>query len=452
VFAISASINQVGASGGSWGLHIVLTANQTNSVNISTPLSVSDGLRLADISIAAGAGPFSLGDSTLHALDLLMGGIFSQTHTFVNNSANPATINPNVRWRLAGGGVHHFVFDGSGDWVVSNYLLNASSSLITITKQGPGTMTWTGGTVPNAQANGFIQGPVVIDGGALILRSPDLLTNMLAPQNITNNGTRLEYAASGSETLPGVISGSGALLVSSGTLTLSGTNTYVGPNTVSGGTLFINGSNAASSTVVYGGVLGGAGTLSGAVTLSAGTILAPGASAGSIGTLTINNDLSIGGDLTFEVNKSLSPSNDLVIVSGVLTNTGAGTLTISNLGPAIAPGDKFVLFSEPLQNGGALTVTCAGVTWTNNLSVDGSITVIPVEPPELSFVRIGNNLQFSWNSILGTYKLQAQTNDLEVGLATNWSDYPGGATNPVTVPIDSSTATLFFRLVSTGGP
>jgi hypothetical protein len=162
--------------------------------------------------------------------------------------------------------------------------------------------------------------------------------------------------------------------------------------------------------------------------------------------------LSIGGDLAFDVNKSLSISNDLVIVSGVLTNTGTGTVTVSNLGPALAPGDRFILFSGPLQNGGALTVTGAGATWGNNLSVDGSVTVISVERPELSFVRVGNTLRLSWNSIFGTYKLQAQTNGLDIGLGTNWSDYPGGATNPVIVPIDSTTATLFLRLISTGGP
>ena len=112
--------------------------------------------------------------------------------------------------------------------------------------------------------------------------------------------------------------------------------------------------------------------MNGPVTLDPGTTLAPGA---SVGTLTINSDLSIGGNLAIEVNKSLSPSNDLVVVSGLLTNTGTGTLTVANLGPALAVGDKFTLFSQPVVNGAALTVTGAGANWTNNLAVDGSISV-----------------------------------------------------------------------------
>ena len=122
----------------------------------------------------------------------------------------------------------------------------------------------------------------------------------------------------------------------SGTLTLF-TNSYSGTTTVSNGTLVINGDNFAASTYVAAGTLGGTGTFYGPVMLDPGTTLAPGA---FVGTLTINSDLSIGGNLAIEVNKSLSPPNDLVVVSGVLTNTGTGTLTVANLGPALAVGDK----------------------------------------------------------------------------------------------------------------
>jgi autotransporter-associated beta strand protein len=229
-----------------------------------------------------------------------------------------------------------------------------------------------------------------------------------------------------------------------GTLTLTATNSYLGNTTVSNGTLVINGGNSAASTFVYFGTLGGTGTLSGPVRLEAGTTLAPGA---SVGTLTINSDLSIGGNLVIEVNKSLSPSSDLVAVTGVLTNTGTGTLGVTNLGPALAVGDKFTLFSRPMLNGSALTITGANATWTNNLAVDGSISVVSllvVGPPTLSFSHTGNgSLQFSWT---GGFKLQVQTNSIS---SNNWADYPAGGTSPVTVPIDVTKGAVFFRLVST---
>jgi autotransporter-associated beta strand protein len=270
----------------------------------------------------------------------------------------------------------------------------------------------------------------------------------LGSGDIVDNGALVFYR-SGTLTVTSTISGTGPIIVNSGTVILSGNNTYSGYTAIYGGTLLINGNNAGASTEVFGvfgGTLGGSGTLAGPVTLNAGTTLAPGA---SIGTLTINNNLSIGGKLAIEVNKSLSPSNDFVLVSGALTNTGTGTLTVSNLGPALAVGDKFTLFSEPVQNGAALTVTGAGATWANNLAADGSISVLPLVPaPILNYTNLGGtNLQFSWT---GYFKLQSQTNNLDVGIGTNWGDYPGGGISGVNVPIDKTNESVFFRLAPVG--
>ena len=44
------------------------------------------------------------------------------------------------------------------------------------------------------------------------------------------------------------------------------------------------------------------------------------------------------------------------------------------------------------------------------------------------------------------YRLQAQTNGLSSG-PTNWFDYPGGTTSPVTVPVDAKNWSVFYRLV-----
>jgi hypothetical protein len=191
-------------------------------------------------------------------------------------------------------------------------------------------------------------------------------------------------------------------------------------------------------------MLGGTGTFSGPVTVAAGATLAPGA---SVGTLTINSDLTLAGNLAIEVNKNLSLSNDVVTVSGALNNAGTGTVSVKNLGPALTTGDKFKLFSQPVLNGAALTVTGAGYTWANSLAADGSIVVTgTVPPPTLNLTRDGTNLQFSWS---GDFKLQAQTNAPNLGLSTNWFDYPGGGSSPVTVPVNATNGSAFFRLMST---
>ena len=65
-----------------------------------------------------------------------------------------------------------------------------------------------------------------------------------------------------------------------------------------------------------------------------------------------NNDLTLAGNLNIEVNKAGSPTSDKTVVSGNLNNTGTGSVTVANLGAALAPGDSFTLFNKAVVNGG----------------------------------------------------------------------------------------------------
>jgi hypothetical protein len=65
---------------------------------------------------------------------------------------------------------------------------------------------------------------------------------------------------------------------------------------------------------------------------------------------------------------------------------------------------------------------------------------------KLNWTNTPSSLQFWWP---GSFKLQAQTNNLASGLGANWFDYPGGATSPITIPINTILDTEFFRLIST---
>ena len=238
-------------------------------------------------------------------------------------------------------------------------------------------------------------------------------------------------------TFSGVISDGGLtyglVKTGPGSLYLNGANTYTGPTTNSAG------------------LLAGAGSLAGSVIVQSGAAIG-GGSAAAIGTLTINGGLTLNGNGFFRVNRS-GLTSDKVSVSGALANAGTGTITVTNLGAALAVGDKFTLFSKPVANGDALTVTGGGaaVNWANNLASDGSITVASVTsttPPVLTNSVSGGVLYFAWPADHLGWTLQAQTNSVGTGLGTNWVTIPGTASVTSTnYPVNPANGSVFYRLI-----
>jgi fibronectin-binding autotransporter adhesin len=313
-----------------------------------------------------------------------------------------------------------------------------------------GIVQLSGGATVTLTANNTYGSGTVVNNGALVIGNGGSSGTVGFGTVALNSLNPLVINRSGSFTIWGNISGAADLLLKGGaTVTLNGVNnSYSGVTTVSNGTLIVNGTNATSSTHVYVGGLGNGGTfIAGPVTLEPGTSLVAN---GSVGPQEIDSDFTNdASSMVFEINKLASPANDSVLVSGTLArNVTGGTLTLKNLGPNdLVPGDKFTLFSQPLPNGASVTVVGSRATWINNLAVDGSVTVgtlITTQPA----INIGNitrtNLQFSWSDPYNSFKLQAKTNSL----TTNWVDYPGGGTSPVTVPINRANGSVFYRLVS----
>ena len=150
-----------------------------------------------------------------------------------------------------------------------------------------------------------------------------------------------------------------------------------------------------------------------------------------------------------ELNRSNSPANDrLFSTSGTIT--GGGTLTVNNLGPALQGGDVFTLFSQPVNGFGAINLPSlpADAVWQNNLAVDGSIRVVLTNAAGLMLgTAAGNQLILAWPVDHTGWRLQAQTNDLNFGLGTNWVDIAGSdATNELVLPLDPTAGSIFFRL------
>jgi autotransporter-associated beta strand protein len=402
------------------------------------------------------------GTLTLSAINTYTGGTTVNGGTLELNGANSGngllrgavTVNSGATLALTGG-------DGTGfGWnnPITNLTVNGGTVDMAVGAHigfGPTTVALTNGaTIAGGtwqwNGDGQLTFSSLGDGQNTISSSLNLRSDNGANHtfNVADGAAATDLLISGdlSDQWPevGWVPASVLVKTGAGTLALTGTNTYDGGTIVSGGTVVVNGSIASGATV-NAGTLAGAGTIGGTVTVNAGATISAGSALNGIGTLTLTENLTLNGNVLVNLDKSLAQSNSVFAVSGVLTNANgaATTLIVSNLGPALVAGDKFTVFSQALADGSSVTIVPpAGVTLINDLGVDGSISVAPVGSPTLSYLKSGNNLTFTWS---GAGSLEWQTNALSTGLGTNWVAYPDG-TNGVTVPIDPSQGSVFFRV------
>ncbi|MGD0258558.1 MAG: family 16 glycosylhydrolase [Verrucomicrobiota bacterium] len=223
---------------------------------------------------------------------------------------------------------------------------------------------------------------------------------------------------------------------SSGTLTLSGVNTYSGATTNLAGTLFINGS-LAGPLVVNSGTLAGTGAVAGDTTIQGGELSPGSAIVNSIGTLSFGGSLTLGPYiLTLMELNAAAQTNDQLNVAGTL-NCG-GTLYVGNLAGTLAPGQGFKLFNAGSCAGSFSSLILpsldAGLAWNTDGLTNGILSVVAL-PQTLSITNLGGSqLQLNW--AYGT--LQCATN-----VAGPYSDLPG-ATAPYTIP--TTNAQQFYRI------
>ena len=263
--------------------------------------------------------------------------------------------------------------------------------------------------IGNGGAIGSLGGGTITDGGALAF---DLAGNLMVTNPVTGSGA-LNQIGSGTTCFTGDLSG------------LSG------------------------SVTVSAGGFGGTTTIGAPVSVLPGATLAPGTPP-AIGTLTLNSDLTLGGNLLVKVNKSLAQSNDLVTVAGALSNTNTGTVSVNNLGSALTVGDTFTLFSQPVTGGASLAISGGGVMWSNNLANDGSIIVLSTlaaYSTNLAATVSGSTLTVTWPATHLGWILQSQTNSLSSGLSTNWMDVTGSdAVTSTNLSINATVPAAFYRL------
>lgn len=189
---------------------------------------------------------------------------------------------------------------------------------------------------------------------------------------------------------------------------LAGQNTYTGSTIISNGFLGLtnvgngDGSISASTNIFVnagaildvsgrsdgtmplnsGQVLSGYGMLNGILDTSYGGTVSPGGGmSGAIGTLTVTNDINLGGTAWMKLDRAASPNSDRLVSSLSYINLG-GTLLVTNIGARLQVGDTFTLFSDNgsiFNNAFSTIVLPDYYTWdTSQLAVNGSIKVMSV--------------------------------------------------------------------------
>jgi autotransporter-associated beta strand protein len=326
-----------------------------------------------------------------------------------------------------------------------------------------------GGCLFNEAGNNTINGNILMPfgGGAayVIVRTNTFLTlNGNANSDGHANGRTLQLGGPGNGLYTGMVSdvasldNPGAMLnaniskADGGTWTLTGASTTTGTLTAGGGTLVFNGGWTGPAIVNGGGsVLAGNGGVSN-LTVNAGGIFVPGGY-GAVGGFTVSNLLTLAGTTYVSINKSLNPPNTVVTVGlvaggGAIANTGS-SLVISNLGPALAGGDRFQLFSQPVTNGANMTITgSAGIGFINNLAVDGSVSLVNITPTKMTTHFSGGQVTLSWPADHQGWRLLAQTNLATQGLGTNWAPVLGtDSATSYTTTVDPANGTVFYKLV-----
>lgn len=236
--------------------------------------------------------------------------------------------------------------------------------------------------------------------------------------------------------------------------TIGGDNSTDGGLTKLGaGILYLDGANFyTGNTVVSNGVLAGIGSIASPVLVKSDGAIGAG-DAGALGTLTVNNDVTIQSGAKLRINKNGgSPTSDLVNATGAV-NYG-GTLVVSNTtsdATALTPGDTFTLFSATTHNGNFTSIVSAGSGGAVYAFTNGVLTVVSVGPDVTqnhltnSITGGGTILSLSWSP---GWKLQVQTNSLTTGLSGNWVTITDGTVTSTNLPIAPGNPSVFYRLIS----
>ena len=462
---------------------------QVNNNNTFTgPLTVNGGLIQYNNNAYLGSGNITLNGATLSfslsgsgtfltlANSLSVGAgtintlIMSQRETLGGTVTNSGTLNlvaPSTlggtrdylsgSWsqfagtlNISGGGALNCMIQGGNYDGFNNANVTISNETVNVSGTPGGSTISIGALSGNAGAN--LQGSSQDYGGLIAWQIGGLNLNTTFAGAIQNGGL-----------------GSAALTkTGSGTLTLSGISTHSGATTVSNGTLLVTGNISTSPvTVVSGATLQGTGFLGGGVNIQSGGIISPGLGNGSFGTMTVSNGLTLAAPtLNFDLSSSPAGANDQIVMQGgTLGMSGAQSYNFKLVNNALGAGNYYLISGA--------TGSTAWSSVANNLPT-GTRQTFSVNRPSAgsnpSYTRLtvtGSAASLVWSGTNGSaWDLSTTTNWLNGGAAdefynldivrfddtsTNGNVSITGTVQPATVLVTNSSRAYTFGGGALGG-
>ena len=270
---------------------------------------------------------------------------------------------------------------------------------------GSGGLAVTGGREVLAGANTY-SGGTTIAQGTLQLGNGGTTGSIVG--DVTNSGT-LAFNRSNAVTFGGSISGSGAVQqLGTGTTTLTGISTYSGATTVDAGTLQVDGTLASAVTVNAGATLRGSGSI-GALTLNAGATLAPGSGStadeaksaniaqrragiapASIGALTINGSLVLGAGSVYAVQANAAGQSSRTVVGGTATLQGGTVQVLADSG-GWGPRTQYTILSASALDGSFSGVSSNLAFLDPSLSYDASHVFLTLARNDVDFAAVATS-------------------------------------------------------------
>lgn len=384
-------------------------------------------------------GTFVMGGGFLDATNIVIG-----QKTYSGGRAASYAIG---RFSLAGGGtvkVNQMLIGDqeftNGPSISGEFDLDSGLLMAQVIQAGAGnasrTFNWSGGTLQN-----YTNSNLTVAGLTLSVNYGATVSALdIAP------GQTGYIASSLSGGAPLISTGGGTVMLNADDSSFSGVLTN------QAGTVYVNAPMGSGAVEVYSGAVAGGNANLGTLQVDAGGIL-QGGDINNSNTFTVNT-LNLGVNGTDVTHSQFKIAAGGQVAAGTLNLNGTNIINI--LDPVLTAVGTNTLFTYAGGTGlggfqlGTLPHGVTAQLLNTGSAIQLAVTSVPVNPnpPVIGASVSGNTLTLSWPSDHLGWRLEVQTNALNVGLGTNWYTWPNSTTvTSVPVTIDPGNPTVFFQLV-----